>query len=231
MDTGLEDVTRRWVAGWARARDVGTGVVAGWPIVHVRAASRAFELVCAEPDTDAWETLLDDIAGDRTAMLTLVSATPDRYLADLPHGVRVDRDEEVLMVLPPTFNSPGIDENHLHTLGTARTSLPDLTPYDVERDLTDDRVTVRLTVDHSVAAEGTAAVVGADAVFDRIETIPAHQRRGLGTWVMAELGRLAVERGATTGLLVASTDGAALYQQLGWTELAPVRSLRGTTER
>jgi GNAT superfamily N-acetyltransferase len=231
MDIGLEDATRRWVAGWARARDVGTGVVAGWPIVHLRSTSRAFELVCAEPDTDAWETLLDDIAGDRTAMLTLVSATPDRYLADLPHGVRVDRDDEVLMQLPATSNSPGIDENPLHTLGRARTSLPDLTPYDIEHDLADDRVTVRLNVDHTVAAEGTAAVVGADAVFDRIETAPAHRRRGLGAWVMAELGRLVVERGATTGLLVASPDGAALYRRLGWTELAPVRSLRGTTDR
>ena len=139
MDNGLEGATRRWVAGWARARGVGTGVVAGWPIVHVRAASRAFELVCAEPDTDAWETLLDDIAGDRTAMLTLVSARPEHYLKTLPHGVRVDRDDEVLMVTD--------------TFPTATRA--DLTAYDVEHELADDRVGVRLTVDHTVAAEGT----------------------------------------------------------------------------
>lgn len=213
MNVGLEESTRRWVAGWARALGVGTGVVAGWPIVHVRSASRAFELVCAEPDTDAWETLLDDIAGDRTALLTLVSAAPDHYLGTLPHGVRVDRDDEVLMCT---------DNLVVET--------PAVEGYDVERDVTDERVTVRLTVDHTVAAEGTAGVVGGDAVFDRIETTPTYQRRGLGTWVMAELGRLVVERGATRGLLVASPDGAALYGRLGWTTRAEVRSLRGTTD-
>jgi GNAT superfamily N-acetyltransferase len=147
-------------------------------------------------------------------MLTLVSARPEHYLATLPHGVRVDRDDEVLMVTD--------------TFPTATSA--DVTAYDVEHDLADDRVTVRLTADRTVAAEGTAAVVGGDAVFDRIETTPAHQRRGLGTWVMAELGRLVVERGATAGLLVASPDGVALYRRLGWKELAPVRSLRGTTD-
>ncbi|HKX89506.1 MAG TPA: GNAT family N-acetyltransferase, partial [Sphingopyxis sp.] len=41
-------------------------------------------------------------------------------------------------------------------------------------------------------------------------------RRGLGSAIMAELGRLAAHRGATTRLLVATADGKALYERLGW---------------
>ena len=42
-------------------------------------------------------------------------------------------------------------------------------------------------------------------------------RRGLGSAIMAELGRCAVRRGATECLLVATSDGKALYERLGWT--------------
>jgi GNAT superfamily N-acetyltransferase len=67
-----------------------------------------------------------------------------------------------------------------------------------------------------VAARGMVAVVGADAVMHDIQTDPAHRRRGLGSVVMAVLSRRAVERGATTGLLMATADGVQLYQKLGW---------------
>jgi GNAT superfamily N-acetyltransferase len=211
MDPVLDDVTRRWVAGWAHACGVGTGEVAGWPIVHVRSVSRAFELVCADPDPATWELLLDDIAGDRTAMLTLASADPAPYLENLPVAVRVDRDDEALMVLAPLRSRV----------------VPDVPGYAVQRDSADRLLTLRLTRDGQVAAEGTAGVLGGDAVFDRIETTPAFRRRGLATWVMAELTQWAESMRATTGLLAASPAGAALYRGLGWREVASLRSLTG----
>jgi GNAT superfamily N-acetyltransferase len=73
-----------------------------------------------------------------------------------------------------------------------------------------------LAADGSVAAHGMAAIVGRDAVMHDIQTDPAHRRRGLGSVVMGELGRRAVERGAHTGLLMATTDGFHLYRKLGW---------------
>src|SRR5450830_1424754 len=59
------------------------------------------------------------------------------------------------------------------------------------------------------------------AVFDRIETDPAHRRRGLARAVMGLLDRGAVEAGAQERLLVASEQGRALYLALGWQVLAP----------
>ena len=223
----LEEITRRWVAGWAHSRGISVGTVEGWPIAHVRSASRAWEIVCVEPDPEAWESLLDDIAGDRTAMLTVVAADPGPYLAQVRAPVRVDRADELLM-RRELRNSQGIEGIDVDTLGIDATPVTDVTPYDVQRDEEPDgRLVIRLVTDEKVAAEGHVAVVGEDAVFDRIETTPAFQRRGLARWAMAELTRFAVEQGATTGLLVASADGAALYTALGWEHVAPVRSLMG----
>jgi GNAT superfamily N-acetyltransferase len=208
----LEEVTRRWVAGWAHSRAISVGTVAGWPIAHVRTVSRAWEIICAEPDQETWEVLLDDIAGDRTAMLTVVAADPAPYLAQVHLPVRVERDDEWLM-----------------RRGLAGGGDAPVPTYDVQREEEgDQRLVVRLVRDERVAAEGYVAVRGQDAVFDRIETTPGFRRQGLATWVMGELTGYAVGQGATTGLLTASAEGAALYASLGWERVAPVRSLMGS---
>ncbi|AGS67979.1 GNAT family N-acetyltransferase [Streptomyces collinus] len=78
-----------------------------------------------------------------------------------------------------------------------------------------------------VAARGTIAVVGADAIADRIETDAAHRRRGLGRAVMSALAEAAVAQGARTGLLIASEEGQRLYTPLGWRHEADVLIARG----
>lgn len=78
-----------------------------------------------------------------------------------------------------------------------------------------------------VAARGTIAVVGADAIADRIETDPAHRRRGLGRAMMSALAEAAVAQGARTGLLIASEEGQRLYSSLGWHREADVLIARG----
>ena len=55
-----------------------------------------------------------------------------------------------------------------------------------------------------------------------IETAAQHRRRGLGGLMMTLLAEAAVDLGATRGLLMASTQGRALYTSLGWTTLCPV---------
>jgi GNAT superfamily N-acetyltransferase len=53
-------------------------------------------------------------------------------------------------------------------------------------------------------------------VFDKVVTAPAHRRRGLGTLMMRALAVQAHALGMAWGLLVASDDGRALYEHLGW---------------
>jgi GNAT superfamily N-acetyltransferase len=67
-----------------------------------------------------------------------------------------------------------------------------------------------------LAASGRAALTRRFAVFDKIITDPAHQRRGLGRVVMGVLGEQARALGADQGVLVATPEGRALYEVLGW---------------
>lgn len=71
------------------------------------------------------------------------------------------------------------------------------------------------------AASGRLVVHGDCAIFDQIETAPAHRRRGLGRAIMAALDLLACQAAVRERLLVATAEGRALYAQLGWAAMAP----------
>ncbi|MBV8657696.1 MAG: GNAT family N-acetyltransferase [Burkholderiales bacterium] len=73
-----------------------------------------------------------------------------------------------------------------------------------------------------LAAIGRAAIHDGSAVFDRIETMEAHRRKGLGSVIMYTLDRLACDLGAHERLLVAADAGRALYETLGWRVVAPM---------
>jgi GNAT superfamily N-acetyltransferase len=78
-----------------------------------------------------------------------------------------------------------------------------------------------LTNTHDLVAGGRIALIGDVAVFDQIWTHEAHRRRGLGSSVMRTLENVAVQRGASRGMLVATDAGCALYSTLGWLVYTP----------
>ncbi|WP_370970070.1 GNAT family N-acetyltransferase [Amycolatopsis sp. cg9] len=69
------------------------------------------------------------------------------------------------------------------------------------------------------AACGRVAVADGVAVFDKIETEPAHRRRGLGRVVMHQLSAVS---GAEASALLATEAGRGLYTSLGWRLAAEV---------
>lgn len=71
------------------------------------------------------------------------------------------------------------------------------------------------------AASGRVVLNGASAVFDQIETLEPHRRKGLGAALMSALDALAAQAGVSERLLVATEAGRALYASLGWQLLAP----------
>lgn len=77
----------------------------------------------------------------------------------------------------------------------------------------DGVLSCRLTLDGVEAARGRAVTVDGVAIYDRIAVEPAYRRRGLGGEVMR---RLQGETGLDRGVLVATRDGRALYDTLGW---------------
>jgi GNAT superfamily N-acetyltransferase len=77
-----------------------------------------------------------------------------------------------------------------------------------------------VTADGAIAASGYAAEWGGVFIYDRIETAPAHRRRGLGACVMAAL-RSARRDARATEILVATNAGQALYTSLAWRTISP----------
>lgn len=92
----------------------------------------------------------------------------------------------------------------------------------------DDGAAIRVEVtndDGELAAGGSAGLAHGHAVFDQILTQAAHRRLGLGTTVMGALTRHAIERGASQGTLIATPEGRALYQVLGWVQWSEITSV------
>ncbi|MEJ7633322.1 GNAT family N-acetyltransferase [Aeromicrobium sp.] len=203
----------RWLATWAHARSIEVLELDGWPVVQVGSRTRETELVCVDPGVDTFAALLRHIDGDPRAMLTVIAKDVRAYRSlNLPPGVRVDRDDEMLM--SATFRDDSIPP-----LAAGLTF-----GWDVDEHLT----TYSVESGDRLAAEGSVAVLDDWATFDNVETTPDFQRQGLGRHVMAALTTQAMGRGATSGVLAASADGRGLYESLGWEPALEMLSLMGT---
>ncbi len=201
-----------WITTWARLRDRRISTVDGRPMVHVESASRRTELICADESVDAVRALLPRVRGDAGAMLTVVGLDlADCRQASWGDGVRVDRDDETLMTTALVMSAAQV--------------APDGLREDINID--GPRTTCALTGSGRVVSEATMAITDGWATFDRVETLPSHQRRGLGRHVMTVLCARAVAAGASRGILAASADGRALYESLGWTVERQLFSLMG----
>jgi GNAT superfamily N-acetyltransferase len=204
----IEDLVVRWQRGWGIARSLPAGEDAGGAIrVHCRQRGREVEYVVTDPDRlDRVARLV--LAEEAVTWLTVAAADPGRAAAALrAAGLVLIRPAEQLMTIDLREHP--------------RREPPD--PYRARTRVAGEVVTVEvLDAAGAVAASGAAGLSGSDAIADRIGTFPAHRRRGLAAAVMGALAGAAVERGARTGILVASADGQRLYPTLGWRPVAGV---------
>ncbi|WP_363798963.1 GNAT family N-acetyltransferase [Lysobacter firmicutimachus] len=129
-------------------------------------------------------------------------------------------DEELRSALPERWELQ--PSNYFMTTTAAPVDarpLPDGYRMELERAGSVVRASV-VAPDGAVAATGSAAETAEAFVYDRIETAPEHRRKGLGAAVMIALA--SGKRFPTSPqLLVATTDGRGLYENLGWTVLGP----------
>jgi ribosomal protein S18 acetylase RimI-like enzyme len=209
-----EELVRRWQAGWSLSR--------GWTTVEdddgiliIRAGDqgRAMEYVVLDSDDRPERVVraaeLARSAGRGPEAVYLTLATSDRearvhQLEDL--GLEVDRELDWLMTIQ-LWEQPALKLHERYTLMS---------------ELDSDVIITRATLHGAVVSSGRMAVIGEDAVADRLETDPAHRRRGLGSAVMAAMVEAAMARGARRGILIASADGLRLYRRLGWKVVADI---------
>ena len=214
----VADLVRRWERGW--------GLCRGLPVATTRTASDALEVVLGLPGRE-WELFLVD-GGDEVV----------RVLAEEVLGspgwltVTTQRADEVAALLEHAGLEVFAERKLLMSIDLRNQATPAAPPAEYRHEMSGDgavRSAQLLDAQGNVAARGMVAVVGTDAVMHDIHTDPGHRRRGLGSLVMGMLGRHAIQRGATTGLLMATVDGAHLYRRLGWSpEATMVTATNGT---
>lgn len=212
----LRDLIVRWQRGWGVARalpaaeDVGGGLR-----LRCMQPGRDVEYVALDAGEDpaSLTKLAELVAGeDAVTWLTVPTTDPEGAASALADaGLVLLKRSEMLM----TTDLRG----HPQNMAAAPYRL--LTQVDSDRG---DRV-VTATVRHEsgeAAARGTMGLTGTDAIADRIETMPAHRRKGLASAVMSALAWSAIEEGAEHGILIASEEGQRLYTTLGWRPAADV---------
>lgn len=188
-----------WGVGWTVSRGTPAPVpVPGGFRVDVGLPGHRVRHVLHTWDADS----VGRLAGQLTTPGSWIKVAGDRagLRAALPPGWRLDIPG-YLMTAP--FTADPVD--------------PVPPPYRVEVGADGGAVVATVRDAHGgPAASGRLGAAGEYGVIDQVLTDPTHRRRGLGSVVMAALRRHAVRRGGRTGVLVATDDGRALYERLGW---------------
>lgn len=193
------------IAAWLAARSIARGLPApvadcGGYRVDVNSADEIQRWVFPEVNEDL-AVLARGIS--RPAYLVKACAPPGELLATLPAGWRIHA---------PGYFMAGPDLPH------ARPACPPSYAVDIRSlgAVTEVRI---LSASGGLAASGYAAETEHVFIYDRIITAPEHQRRGLGRLLMATL-RDAKQTASTPERLVATEEGRALYESLGWRTLS-----------
>ncbi len=195
-------VVEAWVTGWALARgtpppapvDGGFRIDVGWPDQKVRFVFPS----CSA----AVERLAERI--DEPAVFIKVCAPPEPVANLLPARWTIARLGYMMRFSPSIAPPEARRRVHAEQYGLSLTE-------------TDAVVVAELkTSAGETVSSGRVALVGRFAVYDRIETSAGHRRRGLAAGVMRALGQVAAARRSCEGVLVATQEGRALYESLGW---------------
>lgn len=212
----MRDLILRWQRGWGVARALPAAVdIGGGLRVRCMQSGRDVEYIALDACAD--QTTVSKLAErvsqeDAVTWLTVPTTDPVRAAAALEaSGMVLLKRSEMLMTVD-------LREHPESTLAA---------PYRLQAhvDAGRDGAVVVATVRHEsgeLGARGTMGLTGTDAVADRIETMPAHRRRGLASAVMSALARSAIAEGAERGILIASEEGQRLYAALGWRPVAEV---------
>lgn len=191
----------QWAFGYCAARGYAPPVAAKM--------SPALWFDAGKPD-QAGRFILGDTSGEAVAAAFAAVDAPYIYV-----DIAAPRDA-ILPHVPPRWQPR--DPMWLMAAGTDMPAARPTPDFIIEVDERPCRFeAVARHSDGSLAARGVLGIHGTVAVYDQIVTEAEFGRRGLGSAIMAELGRHAARRGVTTRLLVATADGKALYERLGWT--------------
>ena len=214
----MDGIVQAWVDGWVVSRGAAPPQREAWgftvDVGQIAQVSRhVFDALGDEVDEGAVRKVADAVTG--AGVWLKVFQDPEIVGKWLGEGWWVDPEPGYLMTVP----LPGTRAEAGDVPDGYRTRVWSVGGV--------TRVLVAAP-DGSLAARGQVAPTGASAVFDQIETVTAHRRRGLGSVVMRTLQAAAAATGAQTGVLAGTPAGRGLYESLGWHVQAPLTSAKFT---
>ncbi|GAA3248995.1 GNAT family N-acetyltransferase [Nonomuraea helvata] len=204
LKTAHPAIVRAWVDGWVISRNTPRPVVEPWGLrVDVGLPGHVSRHIVTAPTPGILHHLTGTITTPGTwlklctAACAVAPLLPERWVV---------QDPEFMMTVSLTRRTPQVPSGYTLAVTT-------------RAGVTAARL---LTAAGEIAARGQFALAGRTAVVDKVETAGNHRRRGLGTVVMQTLASTAASMGARTGVLVATAEGQALYETLGWTLHTPM---------
>ena len=217
----VEDTTHLleiWVAGWAGCRGYETRREGRFPAAFRADTTHQWEYFAFDPTDSEFADLAAKTAEVPARVLTILTNDVARYtFLGQANGLHVTSASQTMMIVDmetQDAEDPWLSDDDLK-LETSRAGGV-------------HHAVVR--ADDEVAASGRVFVVGHTAIFDKIVTAEAYQRRGLGSFIMKALAAQAFEHDVDSGLLLASLDGQKLYSHLGWRMVCNVLMLSTSDE-
>ncbi|MHA7189065.1 GNAT family N-acetyltransferase [Arthrobacter sp. MDT2-16] len=209
------ELLRTWITGWSACRGYEPHDDGRTTSVLLTDQQNRTEHFLFEPTDELLLDVASELRQDPLRVLTVVTNRMQALIdATAPLGTRVtDRQQSLMRV-----DMDGQDVEDPRPPGDG---------FALERTREGSCRRVTVHADGVLAARGSVSVVGEYAVYDRIVTEERFRRRGLASYVMRDLTAAVMEDDVTSGLLMASADGRALYEFLGWQHLADVFVIRG----
>lgn len=207
-DKVSHDIVEKWLKAWSMSRQLPLPVryKSGFK-VEVGEEKQKIRYVFSELNDDFIE-LSKQI--DEPWIYLKVCASPDEVKNKVP-------DQWVIQ--PPGYM--------MSCFGPMKVKAANLCKgYRIESEKYNSTTVIKIIAENDeLACVGRVVMVDDLAVYDRIITEEKHQRKGLGTFLMQELEKVAVSKGISNNFLVATEVGRSLYQSMGWELYSPYTSI------
>ncbi|MDR4894195.1 MULTISPECIES: GNAT family N-acetyltransferase [unclassified Chryseobacterium] len=198
-DKVLAKIVEKWLKGWCLSREVSFPVPykSGFR-VFVGDEKQKERFVFPELNDDFFE-LANSI--DEPWVYLKISTSPDEFTGKIPARWKLQPQGYLMTCFQP-MNFPEI-------------SLAE--GYHLEFSEYNTTFVVRVVAENGEQASiGRVSLIDDVAVYDRIITEKNHQRKGLASFLLKELEKIALSKGFSNNLLVATEEGKLLYETLGW---------------
>ncbi|MDR3022922.1 GNAT family N-acetyltransferase [Chryseobacterium sp.] len=195
------EIVENWLKGWCLSREVSFPVQykSGFHVM-VGDEKQKERFVFPELNDDFFE--LADLIDEPWVYLK-VSTSPEEFIEKIPERWKL-QPQGYMMTCFHSMNFPEI-------------SLAE--GYHLEFSEYNTTFVVRIVAENGEQASiGRVSLINgaAIAIYDRIITEKNHQRKGLASFLLKELEKIALSKGFSNNLLVATEEGRRLYETLGW---------------